>query len=119
MGPRSLLANDFGAVYPGGLLVGAAAPLASLYFDNGGAVETYLPAAGAPATLDASQADPTSTSSGVFGGDLTALSLNVDFDAAGYRSLPRTCVPAGTAACPWAPGDVITYGPSQWKSDGP
>ena len=118
--PLTLLYNDFANVYnlsDGDLVVGDSPGGTLLLFTTPDAVVEYLPASGPVAALDQDVTDPTSTSSGAFGGDLTALQLNVDFDAVGYRFFPRTCSPAGTAACPFAPGDVVTYAPSQWSGD--
>jgi hypothetical protein len=55
----------------------------SMFFDSAPAVLDYLPASGPPAALDGSLVDPASTSSGVYGGDVTALHLNVDFSDRG------------------------------------
>ena len=44
-----------------------------------GNVEAYLPQGGAPGVLDANTVDTTSTSSGIFGGEAAALTLNVAF----------------------------------------
>ena len=51
-----------------------------LTLDNTGAVETFLPQGGTPAALDMWYYNPASTSAGVLGGQLTALSLSVAFD---------------------------------------
>ena len=48
------------------------------------ALSTYLPSSGLPAPLSATLVDPTSSGSGVFGGEVVALRLNVDFSDAGY-----------------------------------
>jgi hypothetical protein len=47
-------------------------------------VQEYLPASGAPGPLDRNYSNPTTSSSGVFGGDVLALRLNVDFNNAGF-----------------------------------
>ncbi len=117
---ENFLYNDFETVYApsGELVVGDDAPgYSALFFDGVEKLADYLPASGTAAALDESLGDPTSTPAGVFGGDLTALQLNVDFDTAGYRYIPRTCNPPGTNSCPWSPGDVITYGPVDWFDD--
>jgi len=54
-----------------------------MFFGGSQPLFDYLPATGAPAALDADLADPVSSSSGAFGGDVTALKLNVDFNDAG------------------------------------
>lgn len=55
----------------------------SLLFDSPSALFDYLPASGPPAALQVQLLDPTSSESGVYGGDVTALKLNVDFSALG------------------------------------
>jgi hypothetical protein len=44
---------------------------------------SYMPASGPASALDANLIDPTITSAGVFGGNVAALKLNVDFSDAG------------------------------------
>ena len=68
-----------------GLLLGSAAP-AQMAFSSSAAVQAYLPAGGTGAALHTSAplCNPTSTSAGVLGGQLTALALNVAFSDAGY-----------------------------------
>jgi hypothetical protein len=56
----------------------------------------YLPAGGKPKALTGDLINPTSSPSGVFGGQVLALELNVDFSAAGV-------VPGGV-------GDLILAG---------
>ena len=79
----ALLAANYGAVYAGtaGLLEiglpGAAG--FSMLFTNVDDLGNYLPASGAPDVLDADLLDPASSASGTFGGDVTALRLNIDF----------------------------------------
>jgi len=53
-------------------------------FTGASPVQAYLPAAGAPGPLDANLSDPVTSSSGVFGGDVLTLELNVDFSDAGF-----------------------------------
>ncbi|MGH7709643.1 MAG: hypothetical protein ACREOG_00070, partial [Gemmatimonadaceae bacterium] len=48
------------------------------------AVLNYLPASGLPQPLSADLVDPTSSISGIFGGDVLGLRFNVDFSDAGY-----------------------------------
>lgn len=55
----------------------------TMRFDGSGAVLAYLPTAGLPGPLTGNLLDPTSTPSGIFGGDVLALQLNVDFSNAG------------------------------------
>jgi hypothetical protein len=60
----------------------------------------YLPASGAVGALNADLVDPTSSSSGIFGGVVVALKLNVDFSDAHLLG--------GTASTPF--GDVLLCG---------
>lgn len=50
------------------------------------AVSEYLPASGAPAPLNADLVNPTTTASGVLGGEVLGLQLNVDFADAGLTT---------------------------------
>jgi hypothetical protein len=77
---KNLLLGDFQAVYGGGLTVGIGF---TIIFDSPNAVIAYLPSAGIAGPLTGDYIDPTSTSSGLYGGDVTALALNVDFSAHG------------------------------------
>lgn len=54
----------------------------SLRFGAGTRINEYFVQSGAPAALDKDLDDTTSSSSGVFGGEVLALRLNVDFSAA-------------------------------------
>lgn len=83
--PASILAANFATVYPNGLTVGSGF---TLRFTSAAAVGAYLPAGGPPAALTASLVNPTSTAAGVFGGQVTALRINVDFSAAGVTVGP-------------------------------
>ena len=77
--PGELLSTYFGAVYTGGFVqVGAAN---WMKFDSAAKIDGYLPAGSTPSTLSTTYTDPTSTSAGVFGGQVLALRLNDDFQA--------------------------------------
>jgi len=52
-------------------------------FTSAGKIEKCLPQGGAPIALEADLTNPTSSASGVFGGQVLALQLNVDFSNAG------------------------------------
>jgi hypothetical protein len=83
----ALVVADFGSVYAetfGVLTLGLPTPGFSMTFDAESAVRAYLPAPGPPGPLTQSYVDPTTTSSGGFGGDVLALQLNVDFSDAGF-----------------------------------
>ena len=100
---RGILSH-FGAIYfpVGGVIeVGLPGTVGfSIQFSHAGAVTTYLPALGPAAPLNFDLADPTSTSSGFFGGEVVALKLNIDFSDAGH--LP------GAAGIPF--GDLTLCG---------
>jgi hypothetical protein len=82
--PGALLAANFSQVYPSGVEVGIpGAGGFSMTFSSASAVNSYLPAGGKAGALTADLANPTSSSSGVFGGQVLALQLNVDFSSAG------------------------------------
>ncbi|MFZ2491921.1 MAG: hypothetical protein WA208_10595, partial [Thermoanaerobaculia bacterium] len=87
--PETLLAH-FDAVYPlGGVEVGInGAAGFSILFLSAAAVLDYLPASGAPGTFNIDLVDPTSTNSGLFGGAVLAMRLDIDFSDAGF--LPNT-----------------------------
>lgn len=80
------LFSGFGALYPAGILeVGLILETGhSMFFTSPFRVQDYLPASGTAAPLDRDYFDPVVTSSGVFGGQVLALKLNVEFSDAGY-----------------------------------
>jgi hypothetical protein len=78
-----LLIAGFDTVYIAGVEVGIPGTAGfSMRFFDALSVLAYLPAAGAAAPLTADLIDPMSSSSGVFGGDVLALRLDVDFSDA-------------------------------------
>src|SRR5712692_6816709 len=83
----SLLQNNYDAVYAGtmGLFeigIPGAAGFSTL-FTGGAQLLAYLPAAGTPGPFDSDLLNPTSTAAGIFGGDVAALKLNIDFSDKG------------------------------------
>ena len=76
----SVYASAFGIVEVG--LSGSAGH--SIQFTSSNALFAYLPSAGMPAPLNADLVDPTSTASGVFGGEVLGLRLNIDWSDAGH-----------------------------------
>ena len=74
---KSELETGFPTIYPSGVTVGGTK---TMHFSSAAKVEKYLPAGGTNGPLDANLVDPTSSSSGTFGGDVLALQLNVDFN---------------------------------------
>jgi hypothetical protein len=86
--PGCLRDTHFASVFPNGLILGDAdGPdgdgFFAAKFDTSAAVEAFLPTGMAPKPLDADYLNPTTTSAGVFAGQLTAAKLNVGFDDAG------------------------------------
>ena len=83
-----LLDSYFFTVYPSGILELGIPGTAgySMWFTDGGFIKSYLPANGAPGPLNADLLDPSTTSSGSFGGEVLSLQLNVDFSDAGLTS---------------------------------
>jgi hypothetical protein len=79
-----LLFAHFDAVYftAGGVLqIGG--PI-TMTFTSAEAVHNYLPSVGISGALNANVVDPLTSSSGHFGGEVAALKLNIDFNAAGH-----------------------------------
>ena len=75
----TLLGNNFDSVYASNgfsLDVGIGF---SISFTSAAAVQAYIPTPGLPGTLTLDQGNPTTTASGEFGGDVTALALDVNF----------------------------------------
>jgi hypothetical protein len=81
--PAQLLWNNFATVYPSGIVVGGGF---SMKFTSAAAISAYLPAGGAADSLNADLVDPTSSNSGVFGGQVLTLKINIDFSAAGLTA---------------------------------
>jgi hypothetical protein len=88
----------FDTVFPTGLVVGDpdgpdGDGFYSILLTSSAAVADYLPAGGTAAALTADQTDPETTSSGVFGGQLVAATLNVGFDdnGLGKCTLDNSC----------------------------
>ena len=75
--PGFILSLNFASVYLTGVAVGGTY---TMTFTSAFAIEAYLPAGGTANALTGNLANPTSTSAGVFGGQVLALRLNVDFN---------------------------------------
>jgi hypothetical protein len=87
---NNLWLSDFSTVYnaeggDGTLVVGIGN---SISFTGSDGLFNFLPGAGTTGALVQDYEDPTTTSSGAYGGEVVALRLNVDFSAAGF--LPGT-----------------------------
>jgi hypothetical protein len=79
-----LLADNFDSIYGGGVEVGLGGNAGfSMIFTSVAAILNYLPSNGGPGALNADFIDPSSTPSGLFGGYVLALQLDVDFSDAG------------------------------------
>jgi len=83
--PGQILHNNFTTVYTSGVTVGDAY---TMLFTAAQSVTDYLPAGGTPSALIADVTNPTSSTSGVFGAQVLALQINVDFSAAGITQGP-------------------------------
>ena len=81
------LQNNFATVYAstfGVLELGIPGAAGfSMLFSSADAILHYVPTTGAPAALDTDLNNPVTTSAGVFGGDVLALQLDIDFGDAG------------------------------------
>ncbi len=81
--PGSILATHFASVFPQVFEVGG---VQFMTFTTSTAVKNYLPAGGTPSVLNVQLVNPTSTSAGVFGGQVTALKINVKFSEEGVTA---------------------------------
>jgi PEP-CTERM motif len=87
----NLLEGEYGTVYSSTsdlFVIGTASPGFFAEFTSGSHLGDFLPANGAFAPLTSDLANPTSTSAGIFAGEVAGLKLNIDFSAAGL--LPGT-----------------------------
>jgi hypothetical protein len=79
--PGALLVSEFATVYGAG--TASIGGTNRLVFDAAPAIGAFLPQTGRAGALTHSATDPTSSEAGVFGGQVLALQLNVDFSSAG------------------------------------
>ena len=100
--PYYLLASNFSSLFPSGVEVGLPGSGGfSMRFSSAPAVQAFLPAGGTPGKLTADLADPTNSSSGVFGGQVLALKLNIALSDGG-------ATPAGLGDLYYRnPGDAL------------
>jgi hypothetical protein len=109
-----LLTANYDSVYASTsevLIVGSLSPgLFAMAFTGAGAsdVLAYIPSLGIPGPLTASLTNPTSSPSGIFGGDVVALTLDVDFNNAGFLH--------GTSTLPF--GNLVLTNLSSFVSPG-
>ena len=96
---ESLLTTDYDTIYMASSFVFTIGSTSGFTeaFSSATTLEAYVPQSGAGGVLTASLVDPTSSSSGTFGGDVAALQLNVDFSDNGFL--------AGTASLKF--GDLL------------
>jgi hypothetical protein len=86
--PACMLQANFASVFPSGLLMGDpdgidGDGIYALLLTSATAVKNFLPEGMPRDPFDQDLTDPTSSSAGVLGGQLTAAMINVAFDAAG------------------------------------
>ncbi len=91
--PASILKDHFFDVYPASVgftvVFGYQAPGGlTMTFNDASFVADYLPQPGAPSALDHSVVNPHLTAAGVFGGQVVAFGLNLDFADAGFLAHP-------------------------------
>jgi hypothetical protein len=81
----AILATNYNTVFAssGGILEVGSSTGFTVEFSSAPALATYLPDVGPIGALDADLLDPTSTSAGAFGGNVTSLLLDIDFSDAG------------------------------------
>lgn len=79
--PGQIRNQYFSSVFPNGLTIGGNY---TITLTSANAVKDFLPQGGTPSALTHNYTNPSSTSSGVLGGQVAALALNVAFDQAGY-----------------------------------
>jgi hypothetical protein len=92
---NSILLNNAGTVYAqGGFEIGIPDPGFSALWTDLSTFSAYIPAGAPPGALNADLLNPTTTSSGDFGGGVTALKLNIDFSDAGI-TLGNDGIPFG------------------------
>ncbi|MCB1060791.1 MAG: T9SS type A sorting domain-containing protein [Calditrichaeota bacterium] len=71
---------NFATAFPTGLTIGGTY---TIHFSTSAAVNAFLPAGGTPNALTASYNNPTSTTAGVFAGQVAALALSLGFSEIG------------------------------------
>jgi len=82
-----LLKNTFSIVYPSGFKIGGNYTIS---LSTQLAIQNYLPSGGTPGVLTKNYSNPTSTSAGEFGSQVTALKLNCDYSTKGLFKVGLT-----------------------------
>ncbi len=85
--PGKLRDAHFADVFASGMTLGGNY---TAKFTSAAAIEAFLPQGGPTGAFTANYTNPTSTSAGVFGGQVAALELNVKFSDAGYLGTNST-----------------------------
>jgi hypothetical protein len=104
----SLLGADYDSVYQGtvgDLIVGVTGTPGQFFLEleSSDAVLGLIPTSGQASALTTNLFDPTTSQSGVFGGDVVALALDVDFSNAGLL---------GTSSIPFGDLVLVNFGPA-------
>jgi hypothetical protein len=104
-----LLAADYDSVYQGtvgDLIVGVTGTPGQFFLElqSSGAVLGFIPTSGQASALTTNLLDPTTSQTGVFGGDVVALALDVDFSSAGFLR--------GTSKIPFGDLVLVNFGPA-------
>jgi hypothetical protein len=84
--PGMLMDDNFDALYAsagGVFVIGSTTPGFFMVFTGAVDLADFLPSSGTPGPLDADLANPSTSSAGVFGGEVAAMKLNLDFSNAG------------------------------------
>jgi PEP-CTERM motif len=108
----SLLTADYNSVYQGtggDVIVGVTGTPGQYFLelDSLGALLNLVPTVGSASALTANEIDPTTTPSGVFGGDVVGLALDVDFSNAGLL---------GTSSSPFGDLVLVNFGPASLQN---
>lgn len=104
-GPSGLLAEKFDAMFPSGLVVGSLSCF-KITLTSAQAVGDFLQADGTPGHLTANLVNPTSSSAGVFAGQVVTLAINIALSDGGYTPAICDCdndpnTPLGTSPKPY------------------
>jgi hypothetical protein len=81
-----LMNNKFDSIYAssgGVFVIGSTTPGFFMVFTGEVNLAEFLPSSGTPGPLDSNYVNPTSSSAGLFAGEVAALKLNLDFSDAG------------------------------------
>jgi len=87
---KSLLISKFSSVFSSGMTLGGISSGYKATFSSASAVIAFLPQVGIAGSFNTNYSNPTTTSAGVFGGNLAALELNVQFNDAGFLGFTST-----------------------------